>query len=141
MQAVEFHTGVADPVTYTVRMLRKAYAQGTRVLVTAPAAELEHISRQLWVVYEHEFLAHVMADHCRPNQRARAPLWLAAQATAADDEPRVLINRGAAAPPDPARFERLIEVVSTQPEDAAAGRQRWRHYVAAGLQMQHFKAD
>jgi DNA polymerase-3 subunit chi len=52
----------------------------------------------------------------------------------------VVINVGAAAPIDPARLERLIEVVSAEDPDAAEGRQRWRSYKAAGLPLTHVNA-
>jgi DNA polymerase III subunit chi len=140
LQVVEFHTGVEQVVAFTVRMLRKAYAQGSRVLVTAPSATLEQLSRQLWVAYEREFLAHAWAERCTATQRARSPIWLATAASGLPAQPRVVINVGAEPPPQPLTLERLIEVVSNDTRDAAAGRQRWRFYVAAGLQLEHHKS-
>ncbi len=137
MEAVEFHTGIDDPASFTVRMLRKAYGQGTRVLVTAPASLLEQLSRLLWQEHEDEFLPHVFAARSNPGQLARTPIWLAAAVTAAEHEPRVLINVGAAAPDDPARLDRLIEVVSADADQANQGRQRWRFYKAAGWKLEH----
>jgi DNA polymerase-3 subunit chi len=140
MQPIEFHTGIDDPVGFAVRLLRKAYRQGARVLVTAHPATLERLSRQLWAGYEDEFIAHVRADRCPPSQAARTPLWLAPGLTGLQGEPTVVVNVGASAPEDPARLDRLIEVVSTEEADAAEGRRRWRGYKAAGLAITHVNA-
>jgi DNA polymerase III subunit chi len=140
MQAIEFHTGIDDPAGFTLRLLRKAYGQGARVLVTADAPMLEHLSRQLWLVYEREFVAHVVVARSRPPERARTPIWLASTVAHIEAEPRIVINVGMAAPADPARLDRLIEVVSSDVDLEAEGRERWRLYKAAGLQISHFKA-
>ena len=140
MEAIEFHTGIDDPVGFVVRLLRKAYRQGARVLVTAPAPMLDPISRQLWLSYEREFIAHVHVGRCQPGQAARTPLWLSTAVAAVEDEPVVVINVGAAAPADMARLQRLIEVVAADADSAAAGRQRWRQYKAAGYGVVHVNA-
>lgn len=137
MEAVEFHTGVEDTTRFTVRMLRKAYAQGQRVLVTAAAPFLESLSRQLWVAYEREFIAHVLVARSSAATARRTPLWLGAGVTAAAHEPLVVINVGAPAPADLARLQRLIEVVAADVDSATAARLRWRQYSAAGFQIKH----
>jgi DNA polymerase III subunit chi len=137
LEQVEFHTGVADPVEFVGRLLGKAYRQGARVLVTAGDPVQERISRYLWTTNERDFIAHVRLDRCTPAQAARAPLWLARSVQSLPDEPVVVVNAGASAPPEVHRLERLIEVVGTDPEEAELGRQRWRQYKAAGLQIKH----
>ncbi len=141
MDAIEFHTGITDPVGFTLRMLRKAYRQGARVLVTAPAPVLDKLSRQLWRAYEREFIAHVLVGRCRQGQAERTPLWLGTTVTAGSYEPVVVINVGADAPLEPSRLQRLIEVVSADDDEAAAGRLRWRQYKAAGLVVEHVNAS
>ena len=59
MTEVEFHTGVADPLDFACRLLRKAARQGVRVLVTAPGETLGALDRLLWTFEEREFLPHV----------------------------------------------------------------------------------
>ncbi len=137
MEAIEFHTGIDDPVGFAVRLLRKAYRQRARVLVTAPAALLDQISRQLWLAHEREFIAHVRVGRGQPGQAARTPLWLSTAVAAAAHEPVVVINVGAAAPADVGRLQRLIEVVAADPDSAAEGRQRWRQYKTAGHGIVH----
>jgi len=133
---VEFHTGVADRIGFACRLLRKACRQGVRVLVTAPAETLAELDRALWVFEAHEFLPHVRLPGAAAAVAARTPVWLAPQAGAAG-APRVVLNLGADAPADLAELDRLIEVVSAEPDDAERGRTRWRAYKGAGLAIRH----
>jgi DNA polymerase-3 subunit chi len=136
---VEFHTGVADRLDLACRLLRKAYRQGVRVQVTARADELAALDRALWAFDERDFVPHLRVPAADPQRAARTPIWLALQATA-EAAPRVLVNLGADAPQDLGALERLIEIVSLEPEDAARGRERWRGYKAAGLAIKHHSA-
>lgn len=139
---VEFHTGVADRVAFACRLLRKATRQGARVLVTAPEDVLADLDRALWVFEERDFLPHVRMPGAKPAVAARTPVWLARDAAlpGVADVPRLVVNLGAEAPHDVAALSRLIEVVSADPEDAEQGRQRWRGYKAAGLEIKHHAA-
>ena len=144
---VEFHTGVADPIDFACRLLRKARRQGARVLVTAPASVLSALDAALWAFDPVDFVPHLRitgaADAARAELAARTPVWLVENqaATAGNpDAPRLLVNVGAAAPARPAELERLIEIVGTEPDVVAQGRGRWRSYVAAGLHVTHHPA-
>lgn len=140
MDQVEFHTGIDDQADFVSRLLGKAYRQGARVLVTADDGLQERISRLLWAGNERDFIAHVRLARCTAAQAARTPLWLAPSAQNLPNEPVVVVNAGAPAPADLQRLQRLIEVVSADPDEAAAGRLRWRQYKAAGLQVHHHAA-
>jgi DNA polymerase-3 subunit chi len=133
---VEFHTGVADHLGFACRLLRKAYRRGLRVLVTAPAAVLAELDRELWTFDERDFLPHVRLPGAAAALAARTPIWLASHADL-EGAPRVLVNLGAQAPADPAALERLIEIVGPLPADAEGARERWRCYKAAGLRVVH----
>ena len=139
---VEFHTGVPDRVSFACRLLRKASRQGARVLVTAPEDILAELDRALWAFEERDFLPHVRMPGAKPAVAARTPVWLARDVSlqGAADAPRLVVNLGAEAPADVAALERLIEVVSAEPDDAEQGRQRWRAYRAAGLDIKHHAA-
>lgn len=75
---VEFHTGVADDLGFACRLLRKAYRSGARVVVRAPAASLQRLDRELWTVFEREFIPHlsVPAGKAPSAQARRTPIWL-----------------------------------------------------------------
>ncbi len=139
MTEVEFHTGVADRIGFACRLLRKAYRQGVRVLVTAPPQTLAELDRELWIFEAHEFLPHVRMPGAPAAVAARTPVWLAPRPGGAG-APRVVLNLGAEAPADLGELDRLIEVVSGQPEDAERGRSRWRAYKGAGLAIKHHGA-
>jgi DNA polymerase-3 subunit chi len=136
---VEFHTGVADKLDYACRLLRKAYRQGVRVVVVAPSPLLAALDRELWTFDERDFIPHLrLTGAGRDALAAATPIWLVDGDPPADRE--VLVNLGAPVPSDPGRWQRLIEIVSTEPDDLAGGRQRWREYLAAGLEPKNLKA-
>jgi len=140
---VEFHTGVADPVAFACRLLGKAYRTGSRVLVTAPAAQLTALDRALWLVDDPSFIPHARLP-APAALLSRSPLWLAqsrAQAADADGPPPVvLINLGADVPTPLEGLSRVIEVVGAEPAERDAGRARWRTYTALGLAIKHHNA-
>lgn len=136
---VEFHTGVADPVQFACRLLRKAMRRGARLVCTAPEPALSELDRALWTFDERDFVPHVRVPPAAPDVAGRTPIWLCAAAGAAAAE-RVLVNLGAEAPEDAARFPRVIEVLGVADDDVAAGRARWRAYKAAGLEIRHHRA-
>lgn len=138
---VEFHTGVADDLGFACRLLRKAYHQGARVLVRAPAARLTKLDRELWTFAEREFLPHLRfgAPAALPAAAARTPIWLV-DGEVPQGHPPVLVNLGAELPAQPQAFDRIIEIVGADADDEQRGRARWRAYKAAGLDIQHHRA-
>lgn len=139
MTEVEFHTGVADPLAFACRLLRKAVRQGVRVQVTAPAETLSALDRLLWTFEERDFVAHARVPGVPERVARRTPLWLSPTVQAgADGAPRVLVNLGGDLPDAGAPVDRVIEIVAA--EDAAEARERWRAYKAMGPAMKHHDA-
>ena len=134
LEEVEFHTGVADRLRFACRLLRKAYRQGARIVVMAPADQLAALDRELWTFDERDFVPHLRVGASARPAAARTPIWLV-EGQAPADAPDILVNLGAGAPAQPERFRRIIEIVGA--EDAEAGRQRWRQYKAQGLRIRH----
>lgn len=134
MTAVAFHTGVPDPVDYACRLLRKAYRQGARLVVTAPAATLDRLDQALWLFEQEEFIPHLRLRRSEePSARSRrTPIWLTESPSVSVDA-TVWVNLGADAEYSVEAFERVIEVIGSDSADAEAGRARWRGYVAGGL--------
>lgn len=134
MTTVEFHSGVADKLGYTCRLLRKAYRAGNGVVVAGAADQLARLDGLLWTFETGEFVPHarLRAGQVPGPQALRAPIWLAD----APDEtaPReVLVNLGPDLAAGYQRYPRVIEIVAEPADDVLAGRQRWRQYQAAGL--------
>ncbi len=133
MGAVAFHSGVADKLGYTCRLVRKAWRQGQRVLVTGSPEQLARLDALLWSFEASEFLPHlrVMAGAAMSPLLARTPVLLADQVD--DCGPAdVLVNLGPAFVESQGEFARVIEVVASSDEDVQHGRRRWRQYVAQG---------
>ncbi len=135
MTQIDFHTSVPDKLHYTCRLVRKAANEGWQVVIfCTDADEQARLDQALWVFAEQEFLAHVAAEDTLASV---TPIIL----TARDDLPlphhRLLINLSARTPAHFARFERLIEVVSTDPDETVAGRQRYGYYNQRGYPLQH----
>ena len=141
MPQVEFHSGVGDTLRFACRLLRKAWRQGSTVLVTAPAPTLQALDRELWIFETHEFVPHlrVRAGQTLDVALRRTPIWLC-EGDAPRPCPKVLVNLGAGLQSELERFERIIEVVSTEAEERLLARTRWRDYEARGLSIKHHAA-
>lgn len=134
MAEVAFHFNVPDRLAYACRLLRKVHRLGTAVSVVADPATLDRLDRQLWVFEPMEFVPHVRADvggRVAPHL-ADTPVWLVEQASHAPSAHTVLVQLGASVPEGIDRFDRVVEIVSSEPEELQAGRARWRAHLAAG---------
>jgi DNA polymerase III subunit chi len=126
---VEFHTGVADRLGLACRFLRKAHAAGAHVVVCGDSGSLDRLDVALWTFDPLSFVPHVRlkGDAAAPPALARTTTWLV-DAPAAAPTREILLNLGPAMVDDWACFARVVEIVSSDPADAEAGRLRWRRY-------------
>ena len=138
MPQVEFHSGVAAPTHYACRLLRKACRQRVPVLVTAPAATLELLDRELWTFEALEFVPHRRVHGLRSVDAAlgRTPIWLC-EVLPSVPGPKVLLNIDGEAPANGDAFERIIEIVAAGHEQVQRGRARWREYESRGWPLRH----
>ncbi|MGJ7510192.1 DNA polymerase III subunit chi [Variovorax sp. GT1P44] len=132
MTEIDGHYNMPDKVSYACRLLRKAVAaHGARLVVVADGATLDAIDQSLWTLQPTEFI-----PHCRITDDAhivaRSPVVLAESGEAALPDLPILVNLGAELPARFERFERLIDIVSSDDADKLAGRARWRHYKDRG---------
>ncbi len=138
MPEVAFHTGLADKIGYACRLLRKAWRQRLRVVVTGERAALERLDAALWVFDPQEFIPHARrgAAPVPAHLQARTPIWLV-EPGVAPPAGEVLVNLGPDACADAQRFARVVELVDASDDDRAAGRRRWNAYKSAGWSVAH----
>lgn len=130
MTTVAFHFGLPDKLHYACRLVRKALAHDSTLILTAEPELLQRLDLALWTFEAGEFLPHCLLP-ANAALLAASPVLLSAQPEAAPQR-QLLVNLGAALPQGFAAFERVFELVSLEPADRQAARQRWRQYQAQG---------
>ena len=132
MTQIDFYTHVDDKWHTACRLAAKAYARGLRVAVLCPdAAAAQRLDRLLWSASSTGFIPHCHATHALA---ARTPITIADE----DHEPphdEVLLNLRDTWPPMFSRFQRLIEIVSTDDQDRAGARDRFKFYRDRGYEI------
>jgi DNA polymerase III subunit chi len=140
MTEIQFHFNVPDRLLYVCRLLRKALRSGARgVAVSGGTATLTTLDRTLWTFDPQEFIPHLLlkrGDAVAPRL-ARTPIWLVEDVGQGMHHP-VLVHLGEEPAPGFESFTRLIEVVSTDPDEREAARRRWKHYAGRGYALQRF---
>jgi DNA polymerase-3 subunit chi len=137
MTEVLFHFNVPDRLLYACRLLRKAVRSGSGVAVSAPAPTLARLDRALWTFEAQEFVPHLLlrAGEMAAPRLQRTPIWLVERAEQAAHHP-VLVHLGDEPAEGFESFDRLIEIVSTDPAERDAARRRWKHYAARGYAIE-----
>jgi DNA polymerase-3 subunit chi len=140
MTDIAFHTGIANPIDYACRLLRKAYRSGARVAVHADGAVLDRLDQALWTFEPLEFVPHVVLprDQGDAGRLARTPVLLVRPGASAPPCP-VAVTIAATDIGDVGGYERLIAIIGTDPVQVEAGHQRWREYKRAGHELTHVK--
>ncbi len=134
MTEIAFHTGIANPLDYACRLLRKAYRSGARVAVHAEPALLDRLDQALWTFEPLEFVPHAVLprDGADPGRVALSPIVLVKGDGVAPAECRIGVTLAGRDVPDVGAFDRLIAIVGVDDAQREAGRQRWRDYQRAG---------
>lgn len=139
MTRIDFHTNIADRIGYTCRLTRKARAADNRIVVlAADRAQRDALDDALWRFSDFDFLPHVTSDD---PLAARTPIVLADSDAADLPHHHLLINLSGVTPANFARFERMIEIVSTDNADLLAGRERYVFYKQRGYPLTHYDAE
>ena len=137
MTRIEFRTNIADKISYTCRWVRKALAQGpdiSIVILAEDSRQLTVLDQALWAFSDIDFLPHAVLG---------APLASRSRVVLTDDgeadlpESQILVNLSRTVPASYARFDRLLELVSTDAVDVDAGRKRYVHYRDRGYALHH----
>lgn len=133
MTRIDFYTQVDNKLRFAGKLCAKALTQKLRVNVYAPDSALAaRFDRLLWTDPSTGFIPHCSADD--PLAPETPVLIHAREGELLHDA--LLINLDPAWPPFFSRFERVLEIVSTDPDDAAAARARFRFYRDRGYALQ-----
>jgi DNA polymerase-3 subunit chi len=138
MTRIDFHTNIPDKLSYACRLARKAYGARARlVLLAEDVAQAAALDQALWSLSETDFLPHVMAGD---PLAAVTPIIVTASEDAELPHHEMLINLTRRTPAGFERFQRVFEIISTDEEDAAAGRKRYVAYKQQSYPLTHFVA-
>jgi DNA polymerase-3 subunit chi len=138
MTRIDFHTNITDKLGYACRLARKAYSTRAKlVLLAEDAAQAAALNEALWTLSETDFLPHVMAGD---PLAAETPIIITDSEQAELPHHEMLINLTRRTPDGFARFERVFEIISSDEEDAAAGRKRYVAYKQQAYPLTHFVA-
>jgi DNA polymerase-3 subunit chi len=131
---IDFYTGSPDKLRTTCQLTQKAMQSGLRTVISSQdASTSEALDKLLWHYPATAFIPHCLSD-----------------AKDADQMPVVLHHAGDKFPYHDllislheecvsffSRFERVIEIVSNDPEDSRKGRERYKFYRDRGYELRH----
>ena len=129
MTTIDFYFNAPDRLQIACRLAAKAMADGKRMMIYAPDAEVAaKLDKLMWTWPATGFVPHVAADdRLAPD----TPVLI----SRADDTPAqcpFLVNLSAQCPPHFASFDRLFEIVGLEDDAKQAGRERYKLYRSRG---------
>ena len=136
-QQVSFYSDAADPLRFACRLVRRALASGKPLGICVTPRQGGALDALLWSFDASEFIPHRRWDGATQPVPGEV---LLVQDAARLPHRALLLNLGDALPSAAFEFERVLEVVGQSPEDAQAGRARYRAYKRSGATLDHFTA-
>ncbi len=133
MTRIDFYFNAPDKADVARKLATKAFNGGQNVLVyTCDAARARQLDLAFWSAQPMSFLPHVRCGHplarqtpiligAHPDELASADILISL-----DDEPPEFFDR----------FQRLLEIVSSDDQDRSRARQRYREYQQRGYSLQ-----
>ena len=135
MTKVDFYTGSSDKLRTACQLSHKAMQNGLRVLLHTPDETItETLDKLLWHYPATAFIPHCRSDEVAANEM---PVVLGHQQKTFPHS-ELLISLHTTCLPFFSRFERVIEIVGENEEDARTGRERYKFYKDRGYEMRHF---
>lgn len=136
MTEIDFYSGGGDKLHTACRLVAKAVRQDLKLMVySSDAAMVERLDKLLWTFSPTDFI-----PHCRTGDKLAGvtPVVLGHHYGELPHDD-VLFNLDVEHPPFFSRFQRLIEITGTTPEDTQAARKRYRFYKDRGYEIRHHK--
>jgi DNA polymerase-3 subunit chi len=131
---IDFYFNATDRLQVACRLAGKALAQGKRMLIYAPDAELARkLDQMLWIFPPISFVPHCFADDALA---AETPVRIACDTEHANGA-EILLNLAQECPEFFPRYERLLEIVSQDDDERRAGRTRYAWYRERGYQIRN----
>ena len=149
MARIDFHSGVANKLSYCCRLLRKILQSPTaeiparNVIVIGEVDFLKQLDKELWSFSATDFVPHAWSHD---DFAAETPIILSPsfKDPALQELPHadVILNAGPELAEDmqalAERFPRIIDIVSTQTKELEAGRERCKVYRGLGHELHNF---
>ncbi|HEX5338989.1 MAG TPA: DNA polymerase III subunit chi [Gallionella sp.] len=134
MTKVDFYTGSDDKLRTACQLSQKAMQNGLRVLLHVPdEATANQLDKLLW-----HFPPTAFMPHCRSHEADAETMPVVIGHDDSFPHSELLISLHNECVPFFSRFERVIEIVSTDAEDAKLGRERYKFYKDRGYELRHF---
>jgi DNA polymerase-3 subunit chi len=135
MTKVDFYTGVDDKLRTACHLSHKAMQSGLHVLLhTSDEATSEALDKLLW-----QYPVTAFMPHCRNDEAAASEMPVVVDHRGENfPHNEVLISLHTECLPFFSRFERVLEIVSQDAEDARLGRERFSYYRDRGYEIRHF---
>lgn len=134
MTKVDFYTGSDDKLRTACQLSHKAMQNGLRVLLHVPDDETANkLDGLLW-----HFPATAFLPHCRSHEADATNMPVVIGNDETFPHSQLLISLHTECQPFFTRFERVIEIVSQDADDAKLGRDRYKFYKDRGYELRHF---
>jgi len=130
---VDFYTGSQDKLRTACQLSHKAMQNGLRVLLHVPdASSADQLDKLLWLYPATAFL-----PHCRSHEADAATMPVVIGSDENFPHSELLISLHQECVTFFSRFERVIEIVGCDDEDAKLGRARFKFYRDRGYDPSH----
>lgn len=121
-------TSSLDARNLACRLAMMAWERGHHITLVTDDELSAEVDRLMWELPADRFLPHGLDT--APEGRA-APVTITTMPRVKSGD--VIINLSLQAIPEPARFNRLLEIVSQQEEQLRASREKYRYYKDQGI--------
>jgi len=135
MARIDFAFGATERIEQACLTTYRQYQAGQRLLIISTKTEaLRKLDAMLWTRSDTSFVPHVWSDDPLASSTAvvLAGTGHIEESIASASPGTWLLNLDDECPANLGRIERVLEIVSDDPQDKELARQRWRKYQTAG---------
>ncbi|HEY6896050.1 MAG TPA: DNA polymerase III subunit chi [Rhodocyclaceae bacterium] len=133
MTRIRFLHSAPDRLHTAAAWVALCWQERRPLTIYAPGDLGERLDRQLWTHNALSFVPHCRADSPLANE---TPILIDDRLDTLRQD-QLLLNLSNELPPGFARFEELVEIVSTADADKLPARERYKHYRERGYELQN----